>query len=130
MFTRLPQSVRYLLVGGISATIDLILFTLFHLMAGLDYLLIGVLGFIAATTVNYLLSIHCVFNSGVRFARHQEWMMVYLVSLIGLALHTFILYTGVEKLLLNPLWCKITAIGIVFVWNYGARKYYVFKPAN
>jgi len=130
VFDRLPQSLRYMLVGGVAAATDLVFFGIFHMLLGFDYLVIGVIGFLVATGVNYLLSIRWVFESGARFARDREWMLIYLVSLAGLGLHVVFLYIGVEVFAIEPVVAKVIAIGLVFSWNYGARKYYVFSAKH
>ena len=119
---------RYFWVGACAALLDLAFFVLFHNLLGLNYLAVGVAGFVLATLLNYLLSIRWVFTSGARFGRGMEITSVYVVSLVGLALHAFVLYAAVESLALPPLLAKLLAIGLVFFWNYSARRYFVFAP--
>jgi putative flippase GtrA len=69
-----------------------------------------------------------VFTSGVRFSRGQELALVYLVSGVGLALHLAILYAAVDLLRLELMLSKVGATGGVFLWNFLARNYFVFKP--
>ena len=59
--------IRYALVGATAATVDFLFFAILAKWAGLNYLLIGAVGFVIATTLNYFLSIRFVFESGVRF---------------------------------------------------------------
>jgi putative flippase GtrA len=122
--------VRYAVVGGIATVVDFGIFTLFAVTMAYPYLLVGASSFAAGTLVNYLLSIRFVFASGVRFKRRTELAMVFLVSSVGLALHQLFLYLFVEFLALHLLAAKVLATGLVFSWNFGIRRYYVFaaKP--
>lgn len=78
---------RYFGVGATAAAVDISLFTFFVVYLGYDYLIVGTITFVLATAVNYLLSIRFVFESGVRFARHHEVLLVSGISAIGLVLN-------------------------------------------
>jgi putative flippase GtrA len=119
--------VRYFLVGGTAALTDLSLFFLGAQILGLPYLTVGACSFLAATYVNYILSIRFVFQSGIRFSKQHEILLVFLVSGIGLLIHQIALYTGIESFSLPLMLAKISATGIVFLWNFGARRYFIFS---
>ena len=116
----------YFLVGGASACVDIGLFLLFAKGFGLPYLRVAAASFVIATLVNYFLSVRFVFASGQRFGRRWEIAMVYLVSGVGLALNQGILFLCVEVVHLGLLLSKLTATGMVFSWNYLARRFFVF----
>ena len=101
---------------------------LFANVLGLPYLRVATATFIVATLVNYLLSVRFVFVSGRRFRRRWEVALVYGISLIGLAVNQAILSAGVELARLDLLQAKLAATGIVFMWNYLARRLFVFGP--
>jgi putative flippase GtrA len=117
---------RYFAVGGAAACVDIGLFMLFAKVMGLPYLRVAAATFIVATLVNYLLSVRFVFVSGRRFRRRWEITLVYAVSLVGLALNQAILSVSVEFAHFGLLYAKLTATGIVFFWNYLARRLFVF----
>ncbi|MEJ8566134.1 GtrA family protein [Elongatibacter sediminis] len=119
--------VRYALVGGTAAVVDFLIFAVFAKLLGYPYLLVGALGFILATALNYFLSIRFVFTSGVRFSLRQEFGLVFLISGVGLALHQAVLYAGIGLLGWEMLLVKVLATGSVFFWNFGARAGYVFR---
>lgn len=118
---------HYFVVGAAAAAVDISFFLVFSTWLRFNYLLVGIVGFVIATLVNYALSIRWVFQSGQRFGRHAEILSVYVVSAIGLGLHATILYWAVARLDLPGIVGKIVATGLVFFWNYAARNYYVFK---
>ena len=124
----LARAARYFVVGGISAAFDIGFFFVFAKLLGYYYIGVAVVGFVFAVLLNYFLSVRFVFTSGVRFGRVQELALVYLVSGIGLALHLLILYTAVDVMGIELMLSKLVATGAVFLWNFLARNYFVFKP--
>jgi putative flippase GtrA len=117
---------RYFLVGGSAAVVDIGLFMLFAQHLGMPYLRVAVASFVVATLVNYLLSIRFVFVSGQRFRRRWEVVLVFAVSLVGLGINAAILWACVEEAHFPLLLAKVAATGVVFFWNFLARRLLVF----
>lgn len=117
---------RYFLVGGFAAAIDIGLFLLFAQYLGLPYLRVAAASFVVATLANYWLGIRFVFVSGQRFRRRWELALVFAVSLAGLAFNALILWLCVEALHFGLLAAKLTATGVVFFWNFLARRILIF----
>jgi putative flippase GtrA len=118
--------IKYFFVGGAAAFVDISLFALFAKLLQFNYLIVGSLGFILATLINYRLSICYVFNSGIRFDKKQELLAVYTVSALGLLMHQLALYTAVQILNMELMVSKINATGLVFLWNFSIRNFFVF----
>jgi putative flippase GtrA len=118
--------VKYFFVGGASAVVDLSLFLVFAVWMELNFLVIGGLGFLVATWVNYLLCIRFVYASGQRFSMRGEVLGVYLASSGGFILHELILYFAHESFGLHIFVAKVVAIGLVFFWNFSVRNFYIF----
>ncbi|HEY7579824.1 MAG TPA: GtrA family protein [Acetobacteraceae bacterium] len=118
--------VKFFFVGSIAAAVDIGLFYLGAGVARWNYLLVGTVSFILATLVNYAISVRVVFHSGARFSRHHEVLLVFLVSLAGLAVNQAILYVGISRLSIGILPAKLLATGGVFLWNYHLRSRFVF----
>lgn len=85
------------------------------------------IGFSSAATTNYFLNRIWTFES-----TNPEVMIEYgeflLISLIGLAVNTLILYLLVSKVKMNFYVSKVFAIGIVTVWNFFANAFITFNP--
>lgn len=120
--------IRYGAVGATASIVDFIIFAVFAKFLGFNYLIIGAIGFILATALNYFLSIRYVFESGVRFSFHKEISLVFLISLVGLIINQSVLLAGIEWLGWEMLFVKVCATGSVFFWNFGARSEFIFKP--
>ena len=116
---------RYFLVGGASALIDFLIFCFFYSKLN-NWFLSATLSFFIATFVNYYLSINFVFISGRKFKRLREIYLVYLASFVGFILNQTILFFLIETFILNVYLSKIIASFLVFVWNFSARKFYIF----
>lgn len=127
--------IKYFFVGGAAAVVDI---GLFYLCAGImkwDYLVVGLFSFLLATLFNYVLSVRVVFQSGVRYSRHHEMILVFLISGAGLLLNQTILYLAVALLTVEPqatrlLAAKLIATAGVFLWNYVMRSRFVFAAKN
>jgi putative flippase GtrA len=119
--------VKYFAVGGIAAIVNLGIFFIFAKIMGFNYLLVAAISFVIATLVNYQLSIMHVFESGVRFEKKQEIFWVYAISLIGMCIDLATLRFCVDILSIELMLSKIIATGVVFFWNYYARKHFIFK---
>lgn len=117
---------RYFFVGGAAAVVDIGLFALFAKVMGLPYLRVATASFVLATLVNYWLSVRFVFVSGQRFRRRWEMAMVFGVSAAGLAFNAAILWLCVERAHIELMAAKLVATGVVFFWNYFARRTLIF----
>jgi len=118
------QFFLYLIVGGLSFVVDIGAFVLLR-MADIAVIPASVISFIAATSVNYLLSIALAFQSR-RFRRHIELVRFLAVVFVGLALNTMLVCLFVYSFSIYPTIAKVIAVPIVFVWNYLGRRMLVF----
>jgi putative flippase GtrA len=119
--------VRYCLVGGISATIDIGLFTIFAYCFKLPWAIVSVITFIIATLTNYLLSIKYIFKSGSRYKKNHEILGIFLISSLALLLNQIFLYLFIEKINLDLIISKCLTISLLFLWNYYGRKKIIFS---
>ena len=119
--------VRYAILGGAIAAVDTLFFVTFAIWAGLPYLWVNASGLCISMFINYFLSIRWVFQSGLRYKRRYEMSLVFLISVTALALNQSLLYLCVSILMVPLFEAKLLTIGIVFFWNYLARKHFVFS---
>jgi len=119
--------IRYFFVGGAAALVDFGIFAALARVAGLPWFPVALFSFAVATGVNYVLSVRHVFDSGIRFSRRNELMLVYLASGVGLGINQGMLWLGIESAHIDMLLAKLCATGTVFFWNYGVRRYFIFK---
>lgn len=122
--------VRYFFVGAAAAAVDIGVFGVGTKLLGFPWFPVGCLSFVLATAVNYMLSVRHVFDSGVRFHRHHELLLVFAVSGIGLAINQAVLWLLIEKWGWELILAKVGATGTVYFWNYGVRRNFIFRPAE
>ena len=118
---------QYFGVGAAAAAVDIALFALVAGYFGYNYLVVGCATFVLATGVNYVLGVRFVFESGVRFARAHEIVLVFAVSAVGLVLNQAALYVAVGRLGAPLVPGKLLATALVFAWNYLMRARVVFR---
>lgn len=119
------QLVKYV-GGGSAALVEWSSFALLNGPAHLHYLAAVTVSFLAATAVNYVLSARSVFVRG-RHPAHKELFLLYLVSAIGLVLNLLFMSFFVGYLSIHAMPAKIASTGMVFFWNFGSRKLWVFE---
>ena len=118
--------VRYFFVGGISAFIDIGLFTLFASYLKFPWAIVSLITFTIATLANYFLSIRFVFESGTKYKKHYEILGVFIISTVALLLNQMFLYLFIEAMKLHLVFSKCIATGILFLWNFYGRKKLIF----
>ncbi len=121
---------RYFAVGGFCAAVDFVIFAGLTAGLGVHWFSSALLSFLVATAVNYRLSIAFVFDQGARFSQRREIGLVFLASAIGLAFNQLALWVGYQQLGIDLYLSKILATGAVFFWNYGARRFYIFRRVD
>ncbi len=118
------QFMRYFIVGGTSALVDLIIFTVLIKHFAMPYLLAAFFGYMVGLVWNHLISVYWVFES--KHSRSKEILMVFLIALGGLFWTEVILYVLVEFAFVDEVIAKMVSQAIVLFWNFGMRKFYVF----
>lgn len=121
------QLFRYFFVGGFAFVVDY--GTLFVLteFCGVNYLISAAIAFILGLIVNYLISIIWVFGQRTVENRWIEFAIFSGIGLIGLVLNEAIMYLGSDVLGLYFMLSKLCSTGIVFFWNFFARKIILYK---
>ncbi len=121
------QLLRYTVVGGISFVVDYGSLWLLTEVAGLPYLWSAAIAFILGLTCNYLLSTRWVFGESRISNLWGEFAAVALIGVVGLGLNELIMYAFTDGIGLHYMLSKIISTGIVFFWNFLARRFLVFK---
>jgi putative flippase GtrA len=118
---------RYVLVGGLAFVCDTS--TLFSLTQFLkvNYLISAPLGFVVGTLVNYILSRSWVFERRRLVSTSAEMTVFTLIGVVGLGLNELILWTFQAKLRIYYLFAKCVSGVVVLGWNFGARKFALFR---
>ncbi len=128
----IKQFISYFFVGGASALVEWISFFLLGRFLNMPYLPATALAFVISTTTNWFLGRTFTFkNSKLGKKKGKEFVQVFGVSAIGLLGNLLLMYIfvdliGMKTELLKTI-AKIVATGIIFIWNYLARKLWIYR---
>lgn len=123
----LVQFVRYFFVGGFAFVVDFGLLYILTEYAGLHYLLSATLSFIAGLLVNYIISCIWVFSDSKFKNRLVEFLIFAAIGIVGLALNDALIWLFTDCIGTHYMFSKIVAAALVYLWNFFARKYIVFR---
>lgn len=116
------QLIRYFLVGGICACINIFLLYLFVNIFKINYLISNILSFIFSLLLNYSLSKRYVFKTDSYLNQVTEIVMYFIIGILGMIFDTFILWLMTSKIKIYYLFSKFISTGMTFIWNFFARK--------
>ena len=128
----IKQFISYFFVGGMAAMVEWVMLFLFSSLLSVDYMFATVLAFLFSTTANCIIGRMMTFkNSFYENKRVMEFVLVFLVSVIGLLFNMLLMYLFVDVVGMNTdmlkVFAKILATGIVFVWNFLGRKFLIYR---
>jgi len=121
------QLFRYGFVSVVAASVNLGGLVILKQYAHVDYLLAATLSFVVGLITNYILSALWVFHSSKLDKRSHELLLFTLIGLVGLGLNDLILWTLTSGFGLFYVLSWIVATAIVYFWNFGIRKKFVFN---
>jgi putative flippase GtrA len=119
--------IRYFCIGAAAAALDVSLFLALTMLWGLRWFSSALISFFAATLLNYFLSVRHVFESGIRFRRRHEILLVFAVSGAGLLVNQGVLWMLIDVFNVGLAVSKLCATAAVFFWNFGARHRFIFR---
>ena len=123
----LVQLVRYFFVGGFAFVVDFGLLYILTEYAGLHYLLSATLSFISGLLVNYISSCIWVFSNSKFKNRLVEFLFFASIGVVGLLLNDALIWLFTDCIGTHYMFSKIVAAAMVYLWNFFARKYLVFR---
>ena len=129
----MKQFLSYFCVGGVSALVEWTAFALLIYLPDMSYPAATSLAFILSTTTNWYLGRSFTFKDSEAYKGKsvKEYLLVFLVSAIGLGFNVLLMYFFVEFLGMNTkilqTVAKVMSTGIVFVWNFLSRKFLIYK---
>lgn len=123
----LNQFVRYFCVGGISALVDWSLFYALHLMAGYHYITAAAVSFVLSVIINFFLGREFVFRKQCKFNVNIEALCIVAMNTIGLLFDLILISLAMELIHVHPVAAKIGATGLVFIWNFSLRRWWLYR---
>jgi putative flippase GtrA len=123
------QVLRFGIVGALSAASEFGLLVLLVEKFGLGYMKANTIAFCFVVIVNYIASRLWIFGAG-SFSKGIEFISFFVVVLIGLGINVLSLYFWTESFALDYRIAKIMALALVIIWNFIAKKYFVFRRSK
>lgn len=129
---KIPQSLlqffRYLICGGTSTLVDLVmLYSLTHFI-DVHHLIAAPIAYVTGTVTNYTLNTLLVFKSSGNIKK--ELPLFAIIGIGGLLWTELILWIFVDIFGTYIMVAKIIAVVLVLNWNFFMRKKFVFSSKN
>ena len=121
------QLFRYTLVGGIAFIVDFSTLFVFTEIFAIYYLISAAIAFLLGLATNYFLSIFWVFRKHTMSNRWYEFGIFALIGIVGLGLNEFFIWFFTEHIDFHYLLSKIVSTVFVYLWNFFARKFILFR---
>jgi putative flippase GtrA len=117
--------IKFGLVGFSGLFIDFGFTFLFKEKIKVQKYIANAIGFLAAASSNYFLNRIWTFHSEDPqiLVEYSQFMVI---SILGLAINTFVLWLIVSKLRWNFYFSKLLAISVVTIWNFFANAIITF----
>ncbi len=122
------QFVRFAVVGLIAFGIDYGLLVILTELAHIMYLISATISFSTSVVFNYFASMRYVFVRREGMSRRREFLIFLLLSVIGLALNTILLWVSTSIIGIDYRISKIFVTMLVTVFNFVSRR--IFLDAN
>ena len=122
-------AVRFIISGGTSAMVDLILLYLLNSRLGLHYLLAAILAFLGAFGVSFTLHKYWTFKSHQE-ETHKQAVMYFGTSLFALFLNTVLMYIFVDIFNIGVIISQIFVGIMVAFSSFFISRNFVFKYTN
>ncbi|TRZ92331.1 MAG: GtrA family protein [Rhodocyclaceae bacterium] len=121
------ELLRYLAVSAAALAVDTA--CLLVVAQFVHYLWAATLGFMLGAVTSYLLSVRWAFRHRrlAEFPR-TEFAAFAAIGVIGLGLNNLVIYALVEHVGVSLLAAKAVAAGVTFSFNFGLRKWSLFRP--
>ncbi len=121
------QMIRYSFAGGVAFVVDFSILVTLTEWVGLNYLLSAIIGFTVGIVTVYLISTYWVFPVRTIKNRHKEFVVFSIIGIVGLCFNELFLWLFTEYARMYYMISKLLATGLVYFWNFLARKYILFN---
>lgn len=119
------QFAKFGVVGVIAFCIDYGLFLLMTYAFGVNYLVASAISFTISTIFNFMASMRYVFAGKKGQTRTQQFVIFFVLSVIGLGVNQLILWVCVDMLAWLAWIGKLVATAIVMIFNFITRKIFL-----
>ena len=135
----LAQIVKFGVVGVLATFVDFAVLIALHEWLGMNPILASAISFTLSAIFNYLASMRYVFTHREDLSKTREFIIFFVLSVIGLLLNSLIMWPGELAFgavgidyAHGPYYVgvKVVATGLVMVWNFVSRKVWLDAGAS
>lgn len=119
------QIIRFLVVGALSFLIEFGVFAFLVDIAHINYQYANIPAMAIAIICNYFLTRKYVFEP-LKHNAKMTFVLFLTFTLVGVVLNQYLLLFMVEQLEFNIKGSKVLAVGLVAIFNFLTKKYFVF----
>lgn len=120
------QLLRYVVAGAVAFTVDASVLFVLKEYAHIHYMIAAAIGFLVGLVVSYLISVLWVFDEKRIEKKSIELTIFAAIGGVGLLLTSLFMWLFTSVLLIYFMYSKILTTGIVFIWNFIAKKKILF----
>lgn len=121
------QLFRNFFVGIAAFILDFTLQYVLVDVCGMHYLIAQAISHVTGGLVNYLMSLFWVFDKKPQKRVYMHFIYFSIIGAVGLGINTFIIWLFTSIIGWYHMYSKIIATIVVFLFNFFARKYLLFK---
>jgi putative flippase GtrA len=121
------QFIKYFFASGIALFADMAVLYILTEYAHLYYLVSATISFLVGIAITYICSKLYIFTKTSIKNKTIEFTVFLVIGIIGLVLNNVFLYVFTEYLGLYYMLSKCLVIIITYLWNYFARKKFIFS---
>ena len=122
------QFLKFGVVGVVAFVVDYGVLMLLSQCLGWDPVISSVISFVVSVVVNYVGSMHFVFERRDDLSRRREFSTFVILSAVGLVINSACIWVGTGIIgsgALSVTVTKVLATIIVSVWNFVSRKHWL-----
>ena len=119
------QFAKFGIVSVIAFCIDYGLFLLMTYVFGINYLIASAISFVISTIFNFTASMRYVFAGKRGQTRSQQFVIFFVLSVVGLGVNQLVLWMCVDLLAWLAWVGKLAATFIVMIFNFVTRKVFL-----
>ena len=124
------EFVKYLIGGGSAYTVDFFLLIFMTEFLGVPVLISAAVSFIIGLIIIYILSIKWIFENRIQNNSYQEFFIFSFIGIIGLLINETLIWASISTEYVHYTVAKIMSAGLVFIWNFSARKFILFRSED
>jgi len=118
---------KYLVSGTFAFLADYSVLLIATELLGIHYLVSAVFGYAIGLLVSYMLNIRWVFRyRKYAHTSKKEFLIFVVIVIVGLVITEAVIFLLVEQVAVSYQYAKIVSVGVIFVFNFIAKKHFLF----